>query len=96
MDDSIGGLKAKAEEMGMAKVKEEADKRGLGGLVDQAAGFLHLGGQPAASKAETPAEAASEAEAPAEAASEAEVPAEEASAEEASSDSDEPAAEEEN
>ncbi len=63
MDDLIGGLKAKAEEMGMAKVKEEADKRGLGGLVDQAAGFLHLGGKPAAAEAEVPAEEASPKEA---------------------------------
>ena len=58
MDDLIGGLKAKAEEMGMEKVKEEANKHGLGGLVDQAAGFLHLGGKPAAESA--PAEALSE------------------------------------
>ena len=65
MDDLIGGLKANAEEMGMAKVKEEANKRGLGGLVDQAAGFLHLGEQPAASEAETSTEATSEAEVPA-------------------------------
>ena len=91
MDDLIGGLKAKAEEMGMAKVKEEADKRGLGGLVDQAAGFLHLGGKPAASEAEDPAEEASTEEASAEEAS-----AEEASTEETPGDSEEPVAEEEN
>ena len=62
MDDLIGGLKEKAKEFGMEKIKEEADKRGLGGILDQAEGFLGLGGQKAAP---APAEAPAQEEEPA-------------------------------
>ena len=58
MDDLIGGLKEKAKEFGMEKIKEEADKRGLGGLVVQAEGLLGLDGQKPAVAAEAPAEEA--------------------------------------
>ena len=71
MDDLIGGLKEKAKEFGMEKVKEEADKRGLGGVLQQAEGFLGLGGAKAAAPAEaavvpaaTPSEASESEEAP--------------------------------
>ena len=62
MDDLIGGLKEKAKEFGMEKIKEEADKRGLSGILDQAEGFLGLGGQKPAT---IPAEAPVQEEAPA-------------------------------
>ena len=62
MDDQIGGLKERAKQFGMEKIKKEADKRGLGGIVDQAEGFLGLGGQKAAP---APVEAPAQEEAPA-------------------------------
>ena len=47
MDDLIGNMKEKgieqAKEFAAAKIREEAEKRGLGGFADQATGFLGLG-----------------------------------------------------